>query len=111
MSLVIDDLAQFNCEKNFTEEFESPNHLVLRRGADFHFVINRCSLPHGINAKEVTLEISRTTFASYIGGTKFQAVYSESTCRLQYYQWKMKVNLCGITYLSTSTLLVVITTL
>ena len=90
MSLVIDDLVQFNSEKNFTEEFESPNHLVLRRGANFHFVINRCSLPSSVNAKAVTLEISRGNIASYMKATKFQAINRET--RLRYFQWKMKVH-------------------
>ena len=91
-SFVIDDLAKFNNENNFTEEFDSQNYLVLRRGCNFHFVLNLSSLRTHIKPKDVTVELCRGNIASFMNETKFQGIYTEkSSCKRQH-QWKMEVH-------------------
>ena len=81
-------LWNYNQEKNETDGFESPRHLVLRRGFSFDFIIQVSNHEHLIE-ELVKVEFRRGYRARFSRGTLFQAVCG--TKSRQHYQWKMEV--------------------
>ncbi|XP_019853850.1 PREDICTED: protein-glutamine gamma-glutamyltransferase K-like isoform X4 [Amphimedon queenslandica] len=84
----VDLLWNQNQEKHETDSFESPNHLVLRRGFTFDFIIE-ISNHEGLNPDLVKLELRRGYRARISRGTLFQAICGGKSRR--HYQWKMEV--------------------
>ncbi len=88
----INSLVKFNNENNFTGFYCSQDHLVIRRGFQWHLIVNLSSLPFHIKPKDVTLELCRGDIASFACGTKYQGVYTEKIqSTLRQHQWKMEV--------------------
>lgn len=85
----VQDLHSKNQESNFTNEFESPDHIVLRRGNTFEFIVDVSSLAD-MKEDSVTFELHRGYRARYTRGTMFQGACSIKSKR--YYQWEMKVH-------------------
>ena len=89
----VDDLHAKNQETNSTDMFDSPNHIVLRRGNAFELLVEVSSLSD-LKKESVTVEFHRGARARYTRGTMFQGA-----CDIKskfHYQWDMKVSLLSI---------------
>lgn len=84
----VNDLHTENQTSNFTTEYDSSKHIVLRRGNSFEFIVQVSSLAD-LNKNKVTFELHRGHRARYTRGTMFQGACSIKSKR--YYQWDMQV--------------------
>lgn len=82
----VDMLVVHNQQISNTDEFESDQHMVVRRGNSVDVVVT-FSAP--VDSKKVTIEFHRGHRARTTRGTKFITDYGKRS--RHFYEWEMKV--------------------